>query len=151
MGPHCTSLYYLLPYAVCQCAFGTHTLSGLVQPPLQGTILHKGTDLLLFLSHHGDCWCPGAKQAPGHQQPPCWLDYTCWFLYKKVDSSHNSNTTLMGKCKKDVTPLLMYWSYVFLAQTRRHVICTWHSHLHLELVHPMLSYAFIQQLAHKSA
>ena len=25
----------------------------------------------------------------------------------------------MGKCKKDLTPLLMYQSYVFLAQTHR--------------------------------
>ena len=26
----------------------------------------------------------------------------------------------MGECKKDVNPLLMHWSYVFLALTHRH-------------------------------
>ena len=26
---------------------------------------------------------------------------------------------LMGECKKDVTPLLTHWSYIFLAQTHR--------------------------------
>ena len=28
----------------------------------------------------------------------------------------------MGKCKKDVTTLLMHWSYVFLALTHRIVL-----------------------------
>ena len=28
----------------------------------------------------------------------------------------------MGWCKKDVTPLLMRWSYVFLALTHRYVL-----------------------------
>ena len=28
---------------------------------------------------------------------------------------------LMGKCKKDVTPLLMHWSFVFLALTHQYV------------------------------
>ena len=28
----------------------------------------------------------------------------------------------MGKCKKDVTPLLTHWSYVFLALTHRYVL-----------------------------
>ena len=35
---------------------------------------------------------------------------------------HHSDTNhdiSMGKCKKDVTPLLTHWSYVFLALTRR--------------------------------
>ena len=25
--------------------------------------------------HHGCCIYPGAKQAPGHQQPPCWFHH----------------------------------------------------------------------------
>ena len=28
-----------------------------------------------------------------------------------------SDTISMGKCKKDVTPLLMHWSYIFFALT----------------------------------
>ena len=32
------------------------------------------------------------------------------------------NSNLMGLCKKDVTPLLMLWSYVFLALTHHTVI-----------------------------
>ena len=34
--------------------------------------------------------------------------------------------TLMGKCKKDVTPLLRQWSYVFLALTHQyvHTVCS---------------------------
>ena len=28
----------------------------------------------------------------------------------------------MGQCKKDITPLLMHWSYVFLALTHRYSI-----------------------------
>ena len=27
----------------------------------------------------------------------------------------------MGYCKKDLTPLLMHWSYIFLALTHRYV------------------------------
>ena len=26
-----------------------------------------------LLRHHDGCWCPDAKQAPGHQQQPCWF------------------------------------------------------------------------------
>ena len=33
----------------------------------------------------------------------------------------------MGYCKKDVTPLLLHWSYVFLALTHRYVV--WHCEL----------------------
>ena len=33
----------------------------------------------------------------------------------------------MGQCKKDVTPLLMHWSYIFLALTNQ--IIFWPSHL----------------------
>ena len=32
---------------------------------------HAPTDLC----HHDGCRCPGAKEAPGHQQPPCSLSY----------------------------------------------------------------------------
>ena len=32
----------------------------------------------------------------------------------------------MGKCKKDVTPLLTHWSYVFLAPTHRYAFCMCH-------------------------
>ena len=31
-----------------------------------------------------------------------------------------SKMTWMGWCKKDVTPLLMDWSYIFLALTQQH-------------------------------
>ena len=27
----------------------------------------------------------------------------------------------MGKCKKDVTPLLMHWSYIFIALTHQYM------------------------------
>ena len=27
------------------------------------------------ICHHDGCRCPGAKLAPAHQQPPCWLNY----------------------------------------------------------------------------
>ena len=30
----------------------------------------------------------------------------------------------LGYCKKDVTPLLTHWSYVFLALTHRYILCS---------------------------
>ena len=27
------------------------------------------------LRHCNGCRCPGVKEAPGHQQPPCWFDF----------------------------------------------------------------------------
>ena len=39
---------------------------------------------------------------------------------------------LMGYCKKDVIPLLMHWSYVFLALTQLYILCNIHT------VHKML-------------
>ena len=38
----------------------------------------------------------------------------------------------MGYCKNDVTPLLMHWSYVFLALTQLYILCNIHT------VHKML-------------
>ena len=35
---------------------------------------------------------------------------------------HHKDKTSMGECKKDVTPLLTHWSYVFLALTYRSYI-----------------------------
>ena len=34
-------------------------------------ILKHSSHELTGLHHHDSCWCPGAKWAPGHQQPPC--------------------------------------------------------------------------------
>ena len=31
--------------------------------------------------HHSGCRCPGAKQAPGHQQPLCWLHCDSMWLH----------------------------------------------------------------------
>ena len=36
---------------------------------------HKGY-ASTTLCHQDSCWCPGAEQAPGHQQPPCYIDPT---------------------------------------------------------------------------
>ena len=40
-----------------------------------------------------------------------------WYKYNGA----SCNNTSMGLCKKDVTPLLTHWSYVFRALTHRHV------------------------------
>ena len=40
--------------------------------------------------------------------------------YKKIINSHRIFDISMGQCKKDVTPLLKHWSYVFLALTHRY-------------------------------
>ena len=37
----------------------------------------------------------------------------------------------MGQCKKDVTPLLVHWSYIFLALTHRYLIQSNPSNLYL--------------------
>ena len=37
------------------------------------------------------------------------------------DFPHKEQTILKAQCKKDVTPLLMHWSYIFLALTHRYV------------------------------
>ena len=40
----------------------------------------------------------------------------CWLIIKDI---------FMGKCKKDVAPLLTHWSYVFLALTHQFVAFIW--------------------------
>ena len=47
-----------------------------------------------------------------------WLLSLWIVIYKNI----NSDITSMGKCKKDITPLLVHWSHVFLALTHRHDI-----------------------------
>ena len=37
--------------------------------------------------------------------------------------THWEQNKSMAQCKKDVTPLLMHWSYVFLALTHRNSLC----------------------------
>ena len=49
------------------------------------------------------------------RHPVEWQYVLSWWLLKRPP--YNS----MGYCKKDVTPSLMHWSYVFLALTHRHV------------------------------
>ena len=68
----------------------------------------------------------------------------CWYclLVKLLDkllitnkticpssSTQSDKTISMGLCKKDITPLLMHWSYVFLALTHRYD--TFHNHGHV--------------------
>ena len=57
-------------------------------------------DALVVLRHFGQHWFRNwfiACWVPRHHLDQCWL----------VNS--------MGKCKEEVTPLLMHWSYVFIA------------------------------------
>ena len=46
---------------------------------------------------------------------PCQM--SSWWLY--IYYHWHYDLISMGSCKKDVTPLLTHWSYVFLAQTHR--------------------------------
>ena len=55
----------------------------------------------------------------------CWLKFCTlhkWFDRKVDEPVKLDEIPLisMGQCKKDVTPLLMHWSYVFLALTHQH-------------------------------
>ena len=72
---------------------------------------------------------------------PAVVDWSCslckfvvityWLLYfEKISSNYNMYMHLchipehksIGQCKKDITPLLMHWSYVFLALTHQNVV-----------------------------
>ena len=46
-----------------------------------------------------------------------WLVYHTDYIDGLVQERRNS----MGKCKKDVTPLLSHWSYIFLALTHQYL------------------------------
>ena len=59
----------------------------------------------------------------GHQQPWYWqFKIGPWFPGWMPTSCSISvwENISMGLCKKDVTPLLMHWSYIFLALTHQY-------------------------------
>ena len=49
---------------------------------------------------------------------PVFFKESQWF--EKIPTQYGMK--MMGLCKKDVTPLLTHWSYVFLARTHRNVV-----------------------------
>ena len=83
--------------------------------------------------HWTSSQCKDGLSRCGHLclQQHIYIEMTSWFPVSQHSTETNMVIILMGLFKKDITPLLTHWSYVFLALTHRYylmmsVICLIH-------------------------
>ena len=70
------------------------------------------------------------------------------FAHERFGGSFTFGIILMGWCKKDVTPLLTHWSYIFLALTHRYYNYWYLEHFHLNC--PLVNIDGLVQEIHNS-